>query len=569
MKTPARFLLFLCILSRVTVPLSAEDSPGTTRTDLKRSMELAGQNLIRMLHPGRDYLPSFLIAVDPDYRAERQMFFMAHNLGRWIDAMYRLEAATGVAAPAKIQEAMLRNVKSYCDNSDDLFLRPLDAFPYDKGDLFCFHSLREQLAALHGLAKYKDSQWARERARRMIVALDRLLLPEAEWRPRGTVWDIARAKRYKAQGCKEVFWGWSPNLQGSEGRLIEPLLWFYELTGNSLALELADRFARFHLELSTRPDGSFYSDKLAGHNHSYMGTLRGLLYFGRVTGQHAFVEAVARTHEKAIPRIVKKSGFTTHDLHRDHGGDLSSAADVAQMALWLGLHHGHYERLDDVQRLVVSRILPSQITSTPALLPKNAERQPRTMVMPDFRFAHVDYPENLGEIIIGALGGIYGRAHGGKWSVTDVTSSVLSVLVSVYENIAWNDRQAIRVHFHFDYDSDFIRIRGERGNRARVVLEPKVKKNLLVRVPGWVPRDSLTLRVGDESVARTWIGPFLLIGRDRLPARVELRYDLPVTREREKAAGTEFEITWRGDEIVSICPNTDFYPFFPTTDGCE
>ena len=71
MKTPARFLLFLCILSRVTVPLSAEDSPGTTRTDLKRSMELAGQNLIRMLHPGRDYLPSFLIAVDPESNRRR------------------------------------------------------------------------------------------------------------------------------------------------------------------------------------------------------------------------------------------------------------------------------------------------------------------------------------------------------------------------------------------------------------------------------------------------------------------------------------------------------------------
>jgi 5-formyltetrahydrofolate cyclo-ligase len=544
-------------------------APPRTQINLGRSMNLAGENLVHMLNPKYDYLPNFLIAVEPDLSADQQMFFMSHNIGRWIDAMYRLEKATGFAAAKNIQDAMLRNVKSFCDNPDDLFLRPLDKFPHDKGDLFCFHSLREQLGALHALAKYKNSDWARERAHRMIAALDRLLLPEEEWRARSTVWDIARTKRYQAEGCKEVFWGWSPNLQGSEGRLIEPLLWIYELTGNALALEMAHRFARFHLDLSTRPDGSFYSPELGGHNHSYMGTLRGLLYYGRVTGQHQYVDAIARTYEKAVQRIVRKSGFTTHDLHRDHGGDLASAADVTQMALWLGVHHGYSEHLDDVQRLVISRLLASQITESPALTPKRADRKPGTTIMPDGRFAFVEYPENMEKIIIGALGGIYGRAHGGKWSVTDVTSSALSVLVSVYNNIAVQNDQEIRVHFHFDHETEFIRIRAKRERVAKVVLEPRVKKNLLVRIPGWAPRESVQLTVKGEPLTPNWIGPFVLIDRDLLPARVELQYDLPVHKEREKAAGTEFEITWRGDEIIGICPNTDFYPFFPTAPGCE
>ena len=558
-----------------TKEITVEESPAIeaheqTRVNLKKRMELAGQNLINMLHPEYDYLPSFLILVTPDQKAERQTFFMSHNIGRWIDAMYRLEDATGIAAPQPIQEAMLRNVRAYCDNSDDLFLRPLDRFPYEEGDLMCFHSLREQLGALHALAKFKNDDWARERALRMIVALDRLLLPEGQWQARSTVWDIPQIKRYQEEGCTKVFWGWSPNLQGSEGRLIEPLLWMHQLTGDDLALEMAGRFAKFHLEHSTRPDGDFYSgENLAGHNHSYMGTLRGLLYFGLVTGKHEYVDAVAKTYQKAIPRIVKQSGFTTHDLHRDHGGDTSSAADVVQIALWLGIHQGYSECLDDVQRLVLSRILPSQITETPSLKPKRADRTPGTMVLPDKHFAFLDYPEHVDQMIIGALGGIYGRAHGGKLCVTDVTSTVLSVLVDVYQHIVVEDEGELRINFHLDYESDSLRLSSVRKDRAHVSIDVKIKKHVLLRVPDWVPEDSIQLTVNGQQAPLDWEGRFLRVRQDSLPANIELVYDLPITKTREKVDGTKYNITWRGDEIVGICPNTSFYPFFATASDCN
>ena len=168
MNRPASFptTLVAIVATLLTLSASAEGPSATTtgprtRIDLTRAMNLAGENLIRMLNPKHDYLPNFLIVVEPDYRAEQQMFFMSHNIGRCIDAMERLQEATGFAASVEIHDAMLRNVQNFCDNSDDLFLRPLDGLPHDKGDLFCFHSLREQLAALHALAKYRDSESTR------------------------------------------------------------------------------------------------------------------------------------------------------------------------------------------------------------------------------------------------------------------------------------------------------------------------------------------------------------------------------------------------------------------------
>ena len=42
-----------------------------------------------------------------------------------------------------------------------------------------------------------------------------------------------------------------------------------------------------------------------------------------------------------------------------------------------------------------------------------------------------------------------------------------------------------------------------------------------------------------------------------------MEYALPERRTKEKGLGAEYEIVWRGDDVVGVRPNTDFYPFYP------
>ena len=42
-----------------------------------------------------------------------------------------------------------------------------------------------------------------------------------------------------------------------------------------------------------------------------------------------------------------------------------------------------------------------------------------------------------------------------------------------------------------------------------------------------------------------------------------MEYALPDRRTREKGLGAEYEIFWRGDDVIGIRPNTNFYPFYP------
>lgn len=540
-----------------------------THIDLKYSMDLAGHNLINMLNPKYNYLPYFLVSVDESYKAEVHFFHPDHNMGRWWDAMLRLEDATGFVIPAHIEGAMLENQYRFHDNPDNLCLLPLD-LPHTNGALFCFHSFREQLSALDVLVRYRNNRWAVEAGHKMLQTLKSILLPEDQWRPRGTVWDVTKTQRYQQQKLSQTESGWSLNLQGSEGRLIEPLIYYYQATKDPLALELAERFAKFHLSLSVRPDGKFYATPVvAGHNHSYQGTLKGLLLYGIFTGQREYIDKVEKTYDVAIPEIVKHSGYTCHNLGQETGGEVSSVADAMILALWLGVRGGYPQRLDDAARLLRCRMVPSQILESPPLTAKIQDGSAHTSTAPDGRVIVASCPDNMQQMIIGALGGVHGRPHAGKWSVTDVTAAALTGMIEIYNHITVCSDEWITIYFHLDYEDDTVRIKSLRTQQATVTMDFKRKENVKIRIPGWVPRESVEIRIAGQKKLCRMDDYFLYIPAEELKGQVVLTYDLPVHKETETTAGTAYELTWRGDEIIGICPNSSFYPFYPTAADCK
>ena len=282
--------------------------------NLKESMNLAGQNLIHMLSPDNYYLPNFWIFVGNDYQAETRFFAPGHNIGRWWDALLRLEDATGFKIPPDVEAAMLQNLKTFYDNTDHLCLRPLD-MPRVEGELLDFHSPRESLLALTGLIKFRNDQWAIEKAHLMLESIDRILYPYESWEanPGTGIWNVEATHRYAEAGRPEIQSAWALSAIVSHGRLIEALIEYYNVSKDTLALKLAEKFARYHLAETTRPDGRYHARWdatedpyiMRGHTHSYLNTLRGLLRFGELTGQHKYIDAVVHTYRETVPKIVK------------------------------------------------------------------------------------------------------------------------------------------------------------------------------------------------------------------------------------------------------------------------
>ena len=460
---------------------------------------------------------------------------------------------------------MLRHAHSIFDNPDQMPFAPLNS--QHPNPAFELHTLREGLMTLQTLARYRGSRWAAEQGHRTLESMLRLSRPDATW-------DLESFDYFKKLGRPEAAERYHKPNVSHNGRVIEALVWFYETTGDPLALELADRFASYHLEHSTHPDGTFNPDSEAGHTHSYLGTLRGLLLFGLLTGQHRYVEAVAATYGVTVRKLtVKESGWASHNIDReandgrgqDRSPEVASSGDAAQIAMWLGLRAGYAEFLDDVERIVRARILPSQITELPDIqIPTGIDRdQEHHRLWGDEEY------RNVGERILGAYGGMQLEPHAGKLSTTDVTAAPLHTLVDVYNNIAHRDGLGIRVNFHFDYEDTYVRVACARDRRATVRVSPKAAESVFIRVPRWAPSDTVRLEVAGRPVQPSMIGDYAFVERDALPRDIELSYALPERLTHERTSGIDFEFSWRGNEITGVCPNSDFFPFYPTADGCD
>ena len=543
---------------------------------LKESMELGGDCQIEWLNPDFNHM------ITGGWEA-------AHDAGRWWDAMLRLEDATGYVIPADMEGAMLRNLKTLTDNPDGLLMvsrEVAEAFsaktpavessvPSDEGMVpfpagkvtasINMHNLREGMLAFNALVRYRNNQWARTAGRKLLQTIDKIFgddgkldITKLECRPdmpEPTAGSVA---------------SWEDGL-ATCGRALAAIVWFYEATGDALALNVADRIARYHLTHSVNADGSMRREIIdesnVGHCHSYLGTLRGLLLFGLLTKQHEYIEVVAATYRNGLPSgAITESGWTSHDLgkHRflDQTGnrlaESASCGDVVQLGLWLALEAGYTEFLDDVERWVRSRLLPAQFTEADRLTLIKGIMQNHNVSEKDAE-ASVLYRRSIGGW------GCSSYPYGGKGCILDVLSAVVHSLVDVYNNITTRTETGLIINLHFDYEDNTICIKGERGEQARLTVRPKVRDNILIRIPGWVKKESVILKINGKKSIPKFIGNFVHISKKDLRdgSEIIIEHALPKRETIEVTEkGSSYKFAWRGDEIIGIFPNESPLPFY-------
>ena len=70
--------------------------------ELRTRLEMAGNSLLTLLDPEKDLMPT-------------GGYEVAHDLGRWWDAVLRLEETIDFVIPAELEAASLRNLQRLTD----------------------------------------------------------------------------------------------------------------------------------------------------------------------------------------------------------------------------------------------------------------------------------------------------------------------------------------------------------------------------------------------------------------------------------------------------------------------
>ncbi len=516
-------------------------------------MNLAGACCLAALDPKDQYLPVWNVVIrPPDKSATCSQGCVQHNIGRWWDALLRLEAATGFEIPADLEAAMERHLHVCFDNK----LQLLCEYPHYKSNHPHFidvHSQREGLLALAARIRYRDDDWARETARKFVRALDRFITDEDLYNY-DLLYEVAGKPR-EEELPRDTFESNSARMVTSTGRMIEGLTEVYTASGDDAALDLACRLAAWHVERTTREDGTDPDDvpfpKL--HTHSYLNTLRGILRVGLLTRRQDYVDRIATTFRVAVRGGLTETGFVSHDWRGVTLGDSASTGDAAQIATELAVL-GYGEFFDDAEKYIRARILPGQITGPLGLIPHEESE---------------DDVEVLEARCLGAFAGIH-RYHPNAWPfpTTDVTTSNIHGLCAVYARIFTKADHGLFVNLHFDCDHGPGRIRQKQGDSRRTVtITPNEPGRLFVRVPRWTPPGSVALSSGGRSLPVERVGEFARIRPEAWQQEVTMSYDLPPRTTTETVDETTYEFKWRGDHILSVSPNLTLLPFYPATPG--
>ena len=125
-------------------------------------LQMAGAGLLAMLDLEKELMPT-------------GGYEVAHDLGRWWDAVLRLEETIGFAIPAEIEAASLRNLQRLTDNPDRLLMNRTDVPWLKEKAKINPHNFRETLLAFDGLVRRRQSLWARDAAMHLVRTMERIL----------------------------------------------------------------------------------------------------------------------------------------------------------------------------------------------------------------------------------------------------------------------------------------------------------------------------------------------------------------------------------------------------------
>jgi|GEM_PF-4651711 len=482
--------------------------------DLLLRLRLSETCLLGCVMNGTDYRPS----------ADYGEWEVAHNVGRVIEAILLMEQYCGTKPDEKAVAGLVENLWKMTDNPFSLLL----------WDNTHFHSMREALMAYAALIKYRPAykEKALEKAKLLIKTMTAVFYDKTL-----TSAEISTAMGFALPGpapADDPYYV-SETCQ-STGRAIEGLFRLWELTGDSEVLTALQQNVAHHRVNALCPDGSapawMTCPTHVGHNHSTLGTLRGLLLYGLKFGDAALVDAVWKTWQKTIFTCnCDETGFAPHDLGKarfndrlgDPLGDQASCCDVCYIGWLLATEAGHSEILDTVEKLIRTRL---------------------------FHFQRLDDPKYLG------AWGITGAYDGGGTTI-DVFALIESTLAMMYgHNIA--EKDGVRtLNLLFSCESNSLKVDVTQDDCRRITLTSRTAAAIRFRVPAWVDRTQIDVRTADgKKIACGTDGCFAVIPADAVAVNspITVTLPLPVTEKTVYAwrSKTPYRVTWKGDSVVSF-----------------
>lgn len=572
--------------------------------DLRKHARLSLHFLENSTNEKMRDLPYFWIDFlqDPPQLLHCVLYDDVENFGRWLYAIAAAQAVSGTDGAEVTRRAMLREIDRRRTGPYGL------VYTSEYSEQFCrnfsgHHSwLWGDRSVLQGwVLSYRFATEARERdelrqridamvagLRSFVVQIGPCIFfpsqtPTPAFRKRD---DMIPPQEATAQSW-DAMYGMDlpadprqlPNITESTGGMICPLVEWYELSGNPVALELAIGLSQtvvaYHAARGslTNPVGCF------SNNHGVLNAVAGVLAANRHTHDRRQVIWAKTLWEFYVARCASSFGWAPENESVDYTRPLErpscegcAVVDMVRVGVELA-RAGFAESWDMVERFARGYMTQAQIQQEVA--PFSIEG---FSVNADARKGIDCEPEALRDRrdvrrrCVGALAG-WGAPndvldpHGRlAMCIQNCCSGHLPLgLLSVWDQVVTRGPDGLRINLLLDHDNPDCEVSDHQPREGRLDVRMKRKGSVRVRIPDWVPDAAVRLSVDGRAISTVWEPrPSRYVRVDDVPATSTLTVFYPL-RERtlvERLGDELYTTQWKGDTVVRIDPPGRFIPVF-------
>ena len=454
-----------------------------------------------------------------------------HDVARAIHAISLAEEAIG----ERVDETIWRHLGdlqiALFDEADDL---PGTVDKETGERVVHLHNVREATHALTALYRRGDER-ARKWSRRMIRAVRKSL-------------DSKGAMQCDRLPVCVSDYNYQPS---QEGRAVDALVRNYRSTGDSAALELAGLMTNYALDSCFTAEGSL-REEAGTHGHSLNAMLAGMLDFAIITNDAKVLNRAKSIYDVGCPRFNSSFGWSMESLDKfNHRGESNNTGDLLRAALLLG-KAGWPEYFEEAERILRAHLLPSQVIDVddlpdePNLLDDSSSRR-ASRLRGGFSFPTPnDYLLNPDAALV----------------TYDITSGAVDGMCEALSTIIDSKDVDVRLNLLFNHELQDLQVVSHLCEAGHIRIENRTSRNLFVRIPSWVDKRDVELKVNKVEVAPVFIDSYLLIACNHSSSSSVINFPLREVRTMESICFRNYTIDWRGDEIVAMSPPAENRPMF-------
>lgn len=524
--------------------------PFSPRLVAERSLNY----LTGMVDRQTDCLPYWLIAAQEKPCCARHVRVDdAELVASWYEAMVCTRAILGPNAPgAEVQAAFRRHtLKSWGEHG----LRFHEPYPWTHTLHASFHEQGWVLAGLNRMLEQDPAdREAHERAGGLVRGLRKLAIrrqvktfwsgdyPEPE-----PIYEFPNDV-YLQQGGFDLSRHTGRGEQAiRNGVLLQPLVRFWELTNDTVALDLAKGLANHLLG----PSRYFnWKGEFFGHVHSAMWVACGLVRLGRLAQVPRYIEKGRQIYDY-VRSLSSTYGWVPeyaqwHPMSEEHC-ETCCIKDMIECALEL-VDAGLPQYWTDADRFTRNHLVESQIIDGGFVA---VEERPDT---PDTTWHAMDR-----RIVGGFSGGTEGNAMSLKRFRSVAGCCVGTAPQALH--LLWRravEQQADRlvVNSAFDHACDLARVACGYPNAGTVAVTPAATGSVALRSHPWMG-EALTATLSGRPVAVTMVDGCWQVDAVSAGATVTFSHPLPERQSVETVRGKALTVHWRGPDVVDITPHPD------------